>query len=510
MRGTWTLIVFFCLLLPGRSWVAAQGDKDDLPAPGKPIKREQIRFDGRTFEQWRVDLLTDLSAERRVKALKALRAFAANGYATEAAAAVVELMGAYDVGKRWMNNDSTENEDLEKIISAAARVLDVVGDAANPELLRALQAGQRNRVRYVLDRLEDRERDIEFAVAALDKLATDKDEKLRERVFVVLAAHGQTKGVAEVFARHLKEDDQLCALKRVPSRMDISLLVPTIDRLASDKRKEIRETAINVLVRHLQNKGVAESLGRVLEKGDRVPALNALIWIQDIAPVVANLAKLASGKDEATRDAAIIALGNHLLNQGVAPALQSLMKQGDEATRLRIVHVLLSWHSTDEKLSEKITQALPLFLLAFQDRSPEVRSAAIISVWNGRLSEPESEKRVQQALAGLLTDPDAKVCKNAYDALVDRSEASRRFLTGAELRAVPELLDLLRREQALPRTRIRAITILRKSQADGKNVLEVLNAAAKDKNPEVRKAAEQFNAERLTRLRDLERQKTDD
>src|SRR5438477_9545634 len=99
MRRTWTTTgVFVCRRLAAQA-ADAQGDKDNLAAPGKAIKREQRRFDGRTFEQWQADLLTDLSVNRRVKALDALRAFAANGYAAEAATAVLEVMGAYDVEK---------------------------------------------------------------------------------------------------------------------------------------------------------------------------------------------------------------------------------------------------------------------------------------------------------------------------------------------------------------------------------------------------------------------------
>jgi beta-lactamase regulating signal transducer with metallopeptidase domain len=65
------------------------------PGPGpndKPIRL----YDGRTFESWRSTWRNELSTEKRIEAVKALAAFAANGYDQEATQAILDVAGDYD------------------------------------------------------------------------------------------------------------------------------------------------------------------------------------------------------------------------------------------------------------------------------------------------------------------------------------------------------------------------------------------------------------------------------
>src|SRR5262249_34697497 len=84
----------------------AAAEEDAGEAKRKPA-REELRYDGKDFEQWRRLLLTELKPERRIEAIRAMSAFGANGYARDAAAAVIEVLRAYEpVGPNVASEDS--------------------------------------------------------------------------------------------------------------------------------------------------------------------------------------------------------------------------------------------------------------------------------------------------------------------------------------------------------------------------------------------------------------------
>src|SRR5215469_5096642 len=56
-----------------------------------PVPREKLRYAGRSFEEWR-DQLNDLDAATCKQAMAPLAAFAKNGYAQEAAAALARRL----------------------------------------------------------------------------------------------------------------------------------------------------------------------------------------------------------------------------------------------------------------------------------------------------------------------------------------------------------------------------------------------------------------------------------
>jgi RNA polymerase sigma factor (sigma-70 family) len=58
--------------------------------------KERLRYDGKDFAHWRDTLRDDLKPEVRLQALKALSAFAGNGYAEEATAIVLDVMDGFD------------------------------------------------------------------------------------------------------------------------------------------------------------------------------------------------------------------------------------------------------------------------------------------------------------------------------------------------------------------------------------------------------------------------------
>ena len=89
--------------------------------------REQLRYDGKTFDIWRSSWRTELKAELRIEALLALGAFGVNGYADEATETVLDVMQHYDqtdppqkTGSRRPKKPSSEDQ---QIIAAALATL---------------------------------------------------------------------------------------------------------------------------------------------------------------------------------------------------------------------------------------------------------------------------------------------------------------------------------------------------------------------------------------------------
>lgn len=64
---------------------------------GQPsTTRPDVRYDGKTFIQWRNALQTELSTEKRTDAIKALAAFGRAGYRQEVAETILDIAGEYD------------------------------------------------------------------------------------------------------------------------------------------------------------------------------------------------------------------------------------------------------------------------------------------------------------------------------------------------------------------------------------------------------------------------------
>jgi beta-lactamase regulating signal transducer with metallopeptidase domain len=58
--------------------------------------KDNLRYDGKTFDEWRNAWQTELSTEKRIEAVKALAAFGRSGYGKEAAEAILDVAGQYD------------------------------------------------------------------------------------------------------------------------------------------------------------------------------------------------------------------------------------------------------------------------------------------------------------------------------------------------------------------------------------------------------------------------------
>jgi hypothetical protein len=60
------------------------------------IYKGKLRYNGKSFDEWRNSWQTELSHEKRIEAVRALAAFGANGFGKEASQAILDVAGEYD------------------------------------------------------------------------------------------------------------------------------------------------------------------------------------------------------------------------------------------------------------------------------------------------------------------------------------------------------------------------------------------------------------------------------
>jgi hypothetical protein len=180
----------------------------EIKRKGSP-PRTALRYDGRSFQQWKAELTTELMPERRAEAIRAFTAFAAHGYGKEATQAIVEVMRLYDV--TTIRPDKPIGRLKQAAIDAfTPRTADrsdwdaIDPDDAVPVLVDELDHGTTNGRLFACRVLELLGTE---AKPALDSLAwvvlTHNDARVRQSASVALAhADDQGKSIASVI-RHL-------------------------------------------------------------------------------------------------------------------------------------------------------------------------------------------------------------------------------------------------------------------------------------------------------------------
>jgi hypothetical protein len=304
MRRTWMVLGLAVLLPFGVCGQEPAGEKD------APIKREQLRYDKRTFEEWRHELLTELKATRRVEALKALLAFAANGYAAEAANAALQATGAY----KW--EDQSLQEGLHDVDLAVRRVLEVAGDEVVPPLLiQALKGKDRSQQLFVLGYL--RWRDNSFALPMVRELALGSDSGVGEEAVSLLSGSKDKKEVRVVIEKLYETGNPEVRCRVVRGLAPVSW-DPILLRAISDKDARVRQRAAEGLDRYPEQEGVFPALVAALDDQSvevRKAVLRTLLtpglWERHQGSrVVPCLKKLVNSEDEKEK-----ALANRVLHE---------------------------------------------------------------------------------------------------------------------------------------------------------------------------------------------------
>ena len=160
-----------------------------------------LRYDGRSFEEWRDEWKMELKPERRAEAINAFAAFGANGYGEEAAEAILEVMRGLEItlGDASFSESSFKkgayvgNRLVKK--SAIAAFLPVLPayrippEDATKVLSRELEIGNRNGRLFAIFALQNMGQDAKAAIPALRETFEADDEVTVRRCAHVAAAN---------------------------------------------------------------------------------------------------------------------------------------------------------------------------------------------------------------------------------------------------------------------------------------------------------------------------------
>jgi hypothetical protein len=225
-KGGWVCLVALALVASAVGWRGltheeiglARTDEPTAPdsrtAAGRGLKavqepkREELRYNGRGFDEWATELLTELLPERRVKALTALEAFARNGYGAEAARAIVAMMRGYDVA--WLLEDSRDRHLRPDIFNGAIDVLNAAGRDGEPELLPAVTGSDPFRKYFVLLWFKDLDSEgvVQRSPEWISKLLHDKDRDVRQAAVSLFAKkNAKFSAVEAALVKAMKEGD---------------------------------------------------------------------------------------------------------------------------------------------------------------------------------------------------------------------------------------------------------------------------------------------------------------
>ena len=126
----------------------------------------ELRYDGKTFDQWVTELSTELSPAKRKDAMDAMGEFAVNGLGTQAATAIFDTMQGYSV----LSYDNSPEGTLK--YAAIKSAMRVPAQQLAPVVSKALASGNKNQRVFALSVIplgeETKEALIPLLVAALD------------------------------------------------------------------------------------------------------------------------------------------------------------------------------------------------------------------------------------------------------------------------------------------------------------------------------------------------------
>ncbi|MGH7173361.1 MAG: hypothetical protein ACRELG_24015 [Gemmataceae bacterium] len=114
------------------------------PAATKP-KRESLRYGGKNFDQWCVEMQTELKPEIRMDGMTAMAAFGANGYGPEATRTIVDLMAGYEL--------DTDNTKDQQVVEAAIEAICKIRDPALPILWESARGGYEHSRLFAIESL---------------------------------------------------------------------------------------------------------------------------------------------------------------------------------------------------------------------------------------------------------------------------------------------------------------------------------------------------------------------
>ena len=292
------------------------------PTRRKPTDTDDatLRYVGRTFDDWRRQLINDLEPKTRIEAITALAAFGEHGQADDVIAAIARVL---------------DGNDQPLLIAAACGALARLGPASLPLLIDAVSGPNETLVVEAAESLGVMGPRAKAAVPAL--LAAARR----------LERHPRVQQVGSALGRIGPNDDQVKAfidlLRRgpVPLRMglvsaagksgDTSGMVRVLLAAIADDDENVRLSAAMTLARiGPATPEIIDVLSGAAREGDAGVRRNLVLRLakdlsnpETMVPVLAE-ALVSGGLDENCQTAIITALGN--LGPKAAPAVPALTR----------------------------------------------------------------------------------------------------------------------------------------------------------------------------------------
>jgi HEAT repeat protein/beta-lactamase regulating signal transducer with metallopeptidase domain/protein involved in polysaccharide export with SLBB domain len=276
--------------------------------PADVPDKSVLRYEGKSFEQWRTELLTELSPKVRAQGMKALSTLGANGYGAEAMRAILQVVQGYAYDPGFMSADE------HSILQAALEACGKINEPAVPVLREALRSPNRNVRRFAAAGLA--EVGARDAVADVIKLVADKDAVVRKLAVQAVGRLGpKAPGAVKALAGALKDESDRVreaaadALRGSAAKAAIPALVEAL----KDSDRDVRSIALSSLI---DLKGIGPALA---------PALVPLLSDEDL-----NLRVGASNVLQALGPGA----------REVVPALIAVLHKRDVMARIQAIRVL--------------------------------------------------------------------------------------------------------------------------------------------------------------------------
>lgn len=267
------------------------------------IKREDLRYGGKDFYQWRKDILTELKGSIRVDGMRAFAAFGANGFGGEATQAILEIMRGYDTTQYPMSDDDTA------VMTAAAQAVGKIGAAALPALRQAVEGKNRNARHFAIMALESMRTNALSAVPALIQAMKNEDAETRSRALqAVWLIDSHAKGFVPALIEALK-DESAPIRKRAAITLresgiveDAKPAIPALLELLHDKDYNTRYEVIRTLNIIGPEKQGVKAVTQLLREKEFNIRSQAYSFLQSLGPdakeaVPALVAKLRTEED---------------------------------------------------------------------------------------------------------------------------------------------------------------------------------------------------------------------
>jgi hypothetical protein len=311
--------------------------------------KRPLRYEGKTFEQWRDELDEEIAPRRRIETIKALTAFGVRGRADDATRVLLKLTEEYRIAERKGDlGNLGDFLDEAQVPAAVTKAFERLGERSAPvfrQVLRDPRSPLRRTAAWTAFGSKSRQllKQIKEELAAL---FDDDDDELR-------------KGATSALWYHLHDGGELGEEQSVLLRGTYS------------KRVETRTTAIRLLGK----------------KGGRlevvVPRLLEMLseyhddeTVKDVLRTVAEIGPKAVGAKAAViavLQGPILAKGKWDLLDDVAEALGKLKVQDERAAALlrrATRHYLLTTESSDPFFTDERPKRLRAVTQSLEGRRP--------------------------------------------------------------------------------------------------------------------------------------------